>query len=77
MKNFQKVRLETLRAILDRLGLERQAADGVELGVAKLADGINQDWGGTLPLGAQNRLSPTANDNFVRTADVRLSSYYL
>ena len=33
--------------------------------------------GGALPLGAQNRLSPTANGNFVRTADIRRSSYYL
>jgi LPS sulfotransferase NodH len=36
--------IETLRAMLDHLGLERQAADGVEPGVAKLADDINQDW---------------------------------
>ena len=35
---------ETLRALLDHLGLEREAADGVEPGVAKLADNINQDW---------------------------------
>ena len=43
-EELSKSPLETLRAMLDRLGLERQAADGVELGVAKLADGINQDW---------------------------------
>ena len=36
--------VETLRVILDHPGLEREAADGVELGVAKLADDINQDW---------------------------------
>ena len=35
---------KTLRAMLDRLGLEREAADGVEPEVAKLADDINQDW---------------------------------
>jgi LPS sulfotransferase NodH len=35
---------KTLRAMLDRLGLEREAADGVEPAVAKLADNINQDW---------------------------------
>ena len=34
----------TLRAMLDRLGLERDAADGIEPAVAKLADDINQDW---------------------------------
>jgi LPS sulfotransferase NodH len=36
--------VETLRVILDHLGLEGETADGVELGVAKLADNINQDW---------------------------------
>jgi len=36
--------VETLRVMLDHLGLEREAADGVEPGVAKLADNINQDW---------------------------------
>ena len=36
--------VETLRIILDHLGLEGETADGVELGVAKLADNINQDW---------------------------------
>jgi trehalose 2-sulfotransferase len=30
--------------MLDHLGLEREAADGVEPGVGKLADNINQDW---------------------------------
>ena len=43
-EELSKSPVETLRAMLDHLGLERQAADGVELGVAKLADGINQDW---------------------------------
>ena len=36
--------VETLRVIMDHLGLEREAADGVELGLTKLADNINQDW---------------------------------
>ena len=36
--------LETLRVVLDHLGLEREGADGVEPGVAKLADDISQDW---------------------------------
>jgi LPS sulfotransferase NodH len=36
--------VETLRVILDHLGLEREAADDVEPGVAKLSDNINQDW---------------------------------
>jgi trehalose 2-sulfotransferase len=36
--------VETLRVMLDHLGLEREAADGVEPRVAKLADNINQDW---------------------------------
>jgi LPS sulfotransferase NodH len=36
--------VETLRVMLDHLGLEREAADGVEPGIAKLADDINQDW---------------------------------
>ena len=35
---------KTLRTMLDRLGLERDAADGVEPAVAKLADDINQHW---------------------------------
>ncbi len=35
---------KTLLAMLDRLGLEREAADGVEPEVAKLADDINHDW---------------------------------
>jgi LPS sulfotransferase NodH len=30
--------------MLGRLGLEREAADGVEPAVAKLADDTNQDW---------------------------------
>jgi trehalose 2-sulfotransferase len=34
----------TLRAMLDRLGLERDAADGIEPAVAKLGDDTNQDW---------------------------------
>jgi len=29
---------------LGHLGLECEAADGIEPGVAKLADNINQDW---------------------------------
>ena len=36
--------LETLRVVLDRLGLGRAAAAGVEVGVAKLADDTNRDW---------------------------------
>jgi LPS sulfotransferase NodH len=36
--------VKTLRAVLDLLGLEREAADGVEPAVAKLADDINRDW---------------------------------
>ena len=35
---------ETLRVVLDHLGLEREGADGIEPGVAKLADDISQDW---------------------------------
>jgi trehalose 2-sulfotransferase len=34
----------TLRHVLDRLGLDPAAADGVTPGVRKLADGINRDW---------------------------------
>jgi LPS sulfotransferase NodH len=30
--------------MLDRLGLERDAADGIEPAVAKLGDDTNQDW---------------------------------
>ena len=33
-----------LRRILDHLGLDREAANGIESGIAKLADDINQDW---------------------------------
>jgi trehalose 2-sulfotransferase len=36
--------IESLRAMLDHLGPEREAADGVEPGVAKLADSISRDW---------------------------------
>ena len=36
--------LESLRRVLDRLGPGRAAADGVEIGVAKLADDTNRDW---------------------------------
>jgi trehalose 2-sulfotransferase len=36
--------IKILRAMLDRLGLERGAADGIEPAVAKLADVTNQDW---------------------------------
>lgn len=36
--------VETLRVVLDRLGLGRAAADGVAPGVAKLADDTNRDW---------------------------------
>jgi LPS sulfotransferase NodH len=36
--------VETLRVVLDRLGLGRSAADGIEVGVAKLADDTNRDW---------------------------------
>jgi len=36
--------LAALRRVLDRLGLGRAAADGVEPGVAKLADDTNRDW---------------------------------
>ncbi|MDK1388539.1 Stf0 family sulfotransferase [Sinorhizobium sp. 8-89] len=36
--------IETLREILARLGLHRDAATGVAPGVAKLADETNQDW---------------------------------
>lgn len=36
--------LETLRVVLDRLGVGREAARGVEPGVAKLADETNRDW---------------------------------
>ncbi|HKY94718.1 MAG TPA: Stf0 family sulfotransferase [Kiloniellales bacterium] len=36
--------VETLRVVLDRLGVGRQAADGVQPGVAKLADDTNRDW---------------------------------
>ncbi|WP_404401064.1 Stf0 family sulfotransferase [Pelagibacterium halotolerans] len=34
----------TLSDILDRLGLDRTAADGVSPGVKKLADSTNQEW---------------------------------
>ena len=34
----------TLRRILDRLGLDREAAADVQPGVAKLADGTSRDW---------------------------------
>lgn len=34
----------TLRGILDRLGLDPQAADGIEPGVRKMADARSQDW---------------------------------
>lgn len=33
-----------LRRILDHLGLDREAANGIEPSIAKLADDINQDW---------------------------------
>lgn len=36
--------IETLCRTLDELGLEREAAAGVEPGVAKLADGTSRDW---------------------------------
>lgn len=36
--------IETLRQTLEFLGLEPNSADGVELGVAKLADDVNHDW---------------------------------
>ena len=36
--------VETLRVVLDHLGLEGEAADDVEPGVARLADNISQDW---------------------------------
>jgi LPS sulfotransferase NodH len=36
--------IKTLRAMLGRLGLEREAADRVEPAVAKLADETNHDW---------------------------------
>lgn len=36
--------IETLRRLLDRLGLDREAATGVEPGVAKLADRTSRDW---------------------------------
>ena len=36
--------IETLCQTLDELGLERDAAAGVEPSVAKLADGISRDW---------------------------------
>jgi trehalose 2-sulfotransferase len=35
---------EALRTLLDRLGLDSQAADEVTPGTAKLADDINRDW---------------------------------
>ena len=44
MKQLSEGPVETLRVILDHLGLEREAADDVEPGVAKLSDNINQDW---------------------------------
>lgn len=36
--------LETLRQVLDRLGLDRATATGLAPSVKKLADGTNQDW---------------------------------
>ena len=36
--------IDTLRRVLDHLGLDRAAAHGVKPEVAKLADGINRDW---------------------------------
>ena len=35
---------KTLSAMLDRLGLDVAAADGVEPAVAKLADDTNHEW---------------------------------
>jgi trehalose 2-sulfotransferase len=43
-EELSKGPVETLRVMLDHLGLEREAANGVEPSVAKLADNINQDW---------------------------------
>ncbi len=34
----------TLRSVLGHLGLDRSAADGIEPGVRKLADGTSADW---------------------------------
>jgi LPS sulfotransferase NodH len=34
----------TVRSLLNHLGLNREAANGVEPGVAKLADEINEEW---------------------------------
>jgi LPS sulfotransferase NodH len=36
--------IETLRGVLDHLGLERRAAAGVEPGVARLADDVSKHW---------------------------------
>ena len=35
---------KTLQTVLARLGLEREAAEGVEPAVVKLADDTNRDW---------------------------------
>ena len=50
--------VETLRVVLDQLGLEREAADGVEPGVAKLSDTINQDWAARFRSEQKSALSP-------------------
>jgi LPS sulfotransferase NodH len=46
--------IKTLRALLDRLGLECEAADSVEPAVAKLADDASQDWAARFRLEQQN-----------------------
>ncbi|NRG18139.1 sulfotransferase [Rhizobiales bacterium] len=43
-EKFSSDPIEVLREILDHLGLDRKAANGVIPGVAKLADEVNEDW---------------------------------
>lgn len=43
-ETLSKHPIDTLRRVLDHLGLDRAAAHGVEPEVAKLADGISRDW---------------------------------
>jgi trehalose 2-sulfotransferase len=43
-EELSKAPVDTVREMLRLLGLDSRAADGVEIGVAKLADDINRDW---------------------------------
>ena len=43
-ESLSKSPIETLRALLDTLGLDPNIANNVEIGVAKLADERNKQW---------------------------------